>query len=475
MSSSALSAADTAVKAVARDFLSFVDASPSPFHAVETVVNILKRHSFQAISERDSWALQKKGLYYVTRNRSSVLAFAVGGKYEPGNGFSIIGAHTDSPNLRVKTNSALTKSGYLEIGIETYGGGLWHTWFDRDLSLAGRVFVQNSDGSFDHRLVHIKRPIMRIPNLAIHLHSAAEREAFKFNNQNHLRPILASAIQNELLKPAAFKGPTGAFHSRHHPILLEILSKELDVDVSQIKEVELSVCDTQPGQLGGVYEEFIHSPRLDNLQSSYCAVQGLVEGLADLEDETNIRLVALYDHEEIGSQSFQGADSNFLQQIMSRIATNFSSTKTVQEVLGMTLQRSFLMSADVAHAVHPNYSEKHDENHMPHLHQGAVVKVNVKQNYATNSYSLLAMTELAEKNKIPVQFFQSRNDSPCGCTIGPIVSAASGIRGVDLGAPMWSMHSIRETASTVDLVHTRDLMKVFLQQFSQLEGKLAFE
>jgi aspartyl aminopeptidase len=454
-------------------FLNFVNASCSPFHAVQSAKEVLRSHGFSQLHERDSWHLKPNEKYFFTRNNSTIFAFAVGGQYKPGNGANIIGAHTDSPNLKVKPVSTRESKGYLSVAVEPYGGGLWHTWFDRDLTVAGRVVVSGDGDKFEQRLVHIDRPILRVPNLAIHLTSAEERSAFKINTQTHLGfPVLATVLKNQLNGEIPLKEKPN-----HHPLLLQVLARELGVVVSQIRDFELSVCDTQPATLGGALNEFIFSPRIDNLFMSYSALMGLVGSLEgdSLAKEERIRLVTLFDNEEVGSETAHGAGSNMMAQVLTRIITACyppADRSADADYLQRDFSRTFLISADMAHGVHPNYGEKHDENHQPAMHKGPVIKYNANQRYATTSVTAFLLKELARRHSIPMQEFVVRNDSPCGSTIGPILSANCGIRTIDIGCPQLSMHSIREMCGTDDLTHAIALFKAFFENFTKVDETL---
>ncbi|KAL6076632.1 Aspartyl aminopeptidase, variant 2 [Balamuthia mandrillaris] len=335
-------------------FLDFVNGSTSAFHAVQNAKDLLLQQGFVQLKEGQEWELRPGHKYFLTRNHSTILAFAVGGRYEPGNGVNMVGAHTDSPNLKVKPVSLKESKGYLCVGVETYGGGLWHTWFDRDLTVAGRVVVRTAEDKLEQRLVHIPRPILRVPNLAIHLTSAEERSGFNPNKQTHLGyPILATAIQNQLSSSGGVEGK-----KKHHPILLQLLAKEMGVEASQICDFDLSVCDTQPSCVGGAFNEFIFSPRLDNLLMSYTSLMGLLESLKgdSLNEEKRIRLVALFDNEEIGSQSAYGAASNMMQQVLERIMTSLQKDKGASsDHHQRAFAQSYLISADMAHGIHPCY------------------------------------------------------------------------------------------------------------------------
>lgn len=453
------------ILARARSFLSFVDASPSPFHAVNEARTRLLAAGFQELKERDPWAPKPSGKYFFTRNQSTLIAFAVGGRYAPGNGFSIIGAHTDSPCLRVKPSSALTKAGYLAVGVETYGGGLWHTWFDRDLTVAGRVIVKDAAGLLSNKLVHVKSPILRIPNLAIHLTPAEERGAFKFNKETELVPILATALKGALEAPVPGDG------GKHHPALVALLARELKCEAADIRDFELCVADLQPGAIGGIAEEFIFSPRLDNLHSSYCSLEGLIEA-PELDADENIRVVALFDHEEVGSESAQGAGSALIDYVLHRIAAPAGAAADAFE---RAMAKSMLVSADMAHGVHPNYSEKHEGQHRPSLHGGPVIKFNCNQRYATNAVTASILREAALLAQVPLQDFVVRNDSPCGSTIGPILSAGLGLRTVDIGCAQLSMHSIREMCGTTSVSQAIDLFKAFFANFVAIDKRVSID
>ncbi|KAK4244177.1 peptidase M18 [Corynascus novoguineensis] len=473
----------------ALEFLDFVNASPTPYHAVASSAALLDAAGFTKIQERDNWASTVKpgGKYYTTRNGSSVVAFAVGAQWKPGNPIGMVGAHTDSPCLRVKPVSKRTANGYLQVGVETYGGGIWHSWFDRDLSVAGRVLVRQSNGegeeNFVQKLVKVDKPILRIPTLAIHLHRQSN---FDPNKEDELLPIagLAEAELNKSAaepEPGAAEGgfqPLKALPERHHPAFLSLVAQHAGVDVSQIVDFELVLYDTQKSCLGGLNDELIFSPRLDNLNMTFCSIKGIISSVesAPLDKDTSIRLVACFDHEEIGSLSAHGADSNLLPAILRRLSVlpgnTSSSDLAASTAFEQTLATSFLLSADMAHAVHPNYAAKYERNHVPALNAGPVIKINANQRYATNSPGIVLVQEVARRSHVPLQLFVVKNDSPCGSTIGPMLSAKLGVRTLDLGNPQLSMHSIRETGGTADVESATRLFEGFLGRFGELESKI---
>jgi len=460
----------------AADLLQFVNSSPTPFHLVSHAEQILRAARFTKLEERDSWIpgsegetpkVVKGGRYFYNRNGSTLVAFTVGGRYQPGNGFKVIGAHTDSPVLKVRPNSQRSSTGYLQVGVECYGGGLWHTWFDRDLSLAGCVIVKEADGGFKKQLVHIKRPILRIPNLCIHLQTAEERSAFKFNNETHLQPIL-TFLETTLNKEESGKE---AGKERHSPALLGLLAQELGCSVSAIKDFELTLFDTQPGTLWGLKNEFLSSPRLDNQAHCYTGLCALLGHAVDIEADSGVSMLVCFDHEEIGSDSAQGAGSPVMSEAVTRVLGCFSQGEEIHRI---TLRNSYLISADVAHAVHPNYPDKHEKNHAPALNAGTAIKTNNNQRYATNAETGFLLRELARRAGVPVQEYVVRNDTPCGSTIGPIIASKTGIRTVDLGICSWSMHSIRETLGCDDVVSNIKLFQTFYAEFAHLDSSCSF-
>ncbi|QLF91719.1 M18 family aminopeptidase [Pseudomonas sp. ABC1] len=413
--------------------IDYLGTSPSPFHATASLAQRLRNAGYERLDERDSWHLQAGGRYYVTRNDSSIIAFQFGTQALSEHGIRLVGAHTDSPCLRVKPHPDLHTQGFWQLGVEVYGGALLAPWFDRDLSLAGRL-TYSRDGHIESQLIDFKQAIATIPNLAIHLNREAN-QGWAINAQKELPPILAQVASQD----------TSDFRA----LLAEQLSREHNLVADVVLDFELSFYDTQPAACIGLNGDFIAGARLDNLLSCYAGLQALLTAAP----EQTCMLVCT-DHEEVGSSSCCGADGPFLEQILRRILPE-------EDQLQRTLNRSLLISADNAHAVHPNYPEKHDGNHGPKLNAGPVIKVNSNQRYATSSETAGFFRHLCLTEEVPVQSFVTRSDMGCGSTIGPITASRIGVRTVDIGLPTFAMHSIRELAGSQDLAHLVKVLSAF--------------
>ncbi|PON71178.1 Peptidase M [Parasponia andersonii] len=325
------------------DILDYLNESWTQFHATAEAKRQLIAAGFHLLNENDEWDLKPGGCYFFTRNMSCLVAFAVGEKYKVGNGFHVIAAHTDSPCLKLKPKSASSKAGYLMVNVQTYGAGLWHTWFDRDLTVAGRVILRSGNGSFLQKLVKVKKPLLRIPTLAIHLDRTVNKDGFKPNLETHLIPLLASKLEETSLE-SKDKNSTSS-KDAHHPLLMKVLSDELSCDIGDIVDIELNVCDTQGSCLGGGNDEFIFSGRLDNLASSYCALRALIDSSksgSDLSNEHAIRMVALFDNEEVGSGSVQGAGAPTMFQAIRRISSGLTDSYAGEGTFERAIRQSFL-------------------------------------------------------------------------------------------------------------------------------------
>ena len=413
--------------------LDFLHSSPSPFHATQSMCQALQAAGYQALDERETWQLQAQGRYYVTRNDSSIIAIQLGNSDPIEHGIRMVGAHTDSPCLKVKPQPELSRHGYWQLGVEVYGGVLLGPWFDRDLSLAGRVTFKHNQ-QLQSRLINFKHAIATIPSLAIHLHREAN-SGWNINAQNELPPVLAQ-LQGETKKD-------------FRALLAEQLQREHGISNANVLDYELCFYDSQPAAVIGLEQDFIAGARLDNLLSCYAGLQALLNS-----DSKHTQVLVCTDHEEVGSNSACGADGPFLEQVLRRVLGS-------EEAFVRAIQHSLLISADNAHGIHPNYADKHDSNHGPRLNQGPVIKVNTNQRYATNSETSSFFKLLCESASVPVQSFVTRSDLGCGSTIGPITASQLGIQTIDIGVPTFAMHSIRELAGSHDLGYLISALTAF--------------
>ena len=367
----------------------FLSASTDPFHAVATAVAKLEAAGFSRIwaskNAATATSLQPGGKYFYTVHHSTLVAFTVGAKFQPNQGaFHIIGGHTDSPNLRVKPRSKKAdKFNCRQLGVECYGGGLWHTWFDRDLSISGKVLIRTADGKLQNKLVQMTEPVARVSTLCIHLQSAEERKAFTVNKEDHTSPIIATAAfaPNAELEQGAESQLNGdGWQKGHEPLLMQKIAEKLGVETSSIPDWDLSLYDTQGAAIGGMNQEFLYSGRLDNLATVFCATEALASH--DVSDDSDIAMIVCFDHEEVGSVSSHGAGSPVLSEAMRKVAAAVGAPSH-QDMIA----KSFCLSIDQAHAIHPNYASKHESQHAPTLNSGIVIKTNSNQRYTTNSFT----------------------------------------------------------------------------------------
>ena len=423
--------------------LDFIDASPSPWHVIKSVEAQLASFNFKKLDETLSWSLESGGRYYVVRDESSVIIFVLGQKPLVETGFKMIGAHTDSPGLRIKPNAATGVDGLLRLGVEIYGGPILATFTDRDLSLAGRVNYKDTNNNIVSALINFDRPLLRLPNLAIHMNRMVNEEGLKLHKQNEL-PLILSALAQECLPQTYFS---------------ELLQEQSACEAERILSWDLAVYDTQKGAFWGAENEFYANSQLDNLASCHAALQGLLDDTV-LENEATL-VCAFFDHEEIGSESNKGADGSFLGDVLKRISL---VTENNKEDFTRALAKSFMVSADMAHAYQPNFPLAYDPDHKVFVNKGPVIKVNANQRYSTESVSQAMFVDWCEQAGVPYQKYSHRSDLACGSTIGPITSARLGIRSVDVGNPVWAMHSIRESAGVLDHGYMIKVMKRFLTQ-----------
>lgn len=417
---------------VTADLLEFLRDAPSPFHAVEQARTRLASAGFRRLDETDAWDDLPGGGYYVITAETNLIAFVLPEATAQRTSFQIVGAHTDSPNLRLKPHAEYVSEGYAQLGVEVYGGVLLSTWLDRDLGIAGRILVRGDGGAITSKLVAIHRPLLRIPQLAIHLDREVNEKGLVLNRQEHLAPIYGMA------------GARG---------MIELVAEAAGVDPATIVGRDLMLFDLVPPTLGGASDELIFSARLDNLAMSHAATTAI----AQVTSPSAISVIALFDHEEVGSDSVAGAGSAVLPRILERLVAD-------RGAFLRACAASTCISADMAHAVHPNYASKHEPRHKPQLNGGPVIKSNAQQRYATTASTAAMFTELCRAEAVPVQQYVVRTDMPCGSTIGPITSTLLGIPTVDVGNAMLSMHSIRELTGAHDPERMTRVLARYLQR-----------
>jgi len=412
-----------------KDLLDFIDNSPSPYHAVENIKKKLSAFSFEALDETEKWSLKPGGRYFVVRDDSSIIFFVQGSRPLAETGYRILGAHTDSPGLKVKPNAVKTTDGLVRLGVEVYGGPILATFTDRDLSLAGRVSYKTTSGDVACQLLRFDQALLRLPNLAIHMNRKVNEEGLKLHKQTELPLILSTAVEQQISEQ----------------YLHELLAKTAGIDSEQILSWELNVYDTQKGTFWGAEQQFYANSQLDNLASCHAGVQAMLD--EDTLNADNTLVCAFFDHEEIGSESTKGADGSFLPDILQRIAY---ATDVDKEDYQRALAQSFMISADMAHAYQPNFPSAYEPEHKVTVNQGPVIKINANHRYSSESISEAMFIRWCELSDVPYQKYSHRTDIPCGSTIGPMTSAKLGIRTVDVGNPMWAMHSVRESAGVED-------------------------
>ncbi|WP_294187155.1 M18 family aminopeptidase [uncultured Clostridium sp.] len=428
-------------KNLALDLIDFLYKSPTAHHSVKTIRERLELNGFNEVKESDKWNLQKDGKYYVIKNDSALIAFTIGNGDIEEDGFKLIGAHTDSPGFRIKANPEMVSEGtYLKLNTEVYGGPILYTWFDRPLGIAGKVTLKGSSPlKPEVKLVNINKPLLIIPSLAIHMNRSVN-EGLNINKQKDTLPLLS--LINEKFEKDGY--------------LLKILAEELKVDTSDILGFDLGLYEMEKGAIIGLNEEFISAGRLDDMWMVYAGIQALIES----KPNKSTKVMVCMDNEEIGSLTAQGANSALLLNILERITLALGKDR---EGLHRALANSLMISADLAHAVHPNLEEKHDPTNRPVLGKGPVLKTAASGSYSTDSYNAAIFEGLCNSAEVPYQKFFNRSDVRGGTTIGPITSSLLTIPVMDMGAPLLSMHSIRELAAVKDNVYT---IKLFTQFYN---------
>ena len=417
-------------QALARELIDFIDRSPTSYHAVKNVRSALINDGFTPLEQENAWNLEKGGKYVVTQNGSALFAFEIGHGEHAEEGISLICAHGDSPTFRVKPSPEIAIEGkYLKLNTEVYGGPILYTWFDRPLSLAGRVLTSTSDtlhpGS---RLVYLDRPLLVIPHIAIHFNRAVNEQGNPLSKQKDMLPVLG--MINE--------------HLEHDHYLSRLLAGQLGVPETAILDFDLTLHEHAKGTLCGLHEEFISCGRLDDLAMVHAGLKAL---LGTSGPSRRTRVLAIFDNEEVGSGTKQGAASPVLRTILERI---IFGTGGSPEDLYRAIHRSFMISADMAHALHPNYPEKHDPTNHPVINGGPVIKFNANQKYVTDGESAAIFDSICQLAGVPCQRFVNHSDMAGGSTLGNMLLSQMETRGVDIGNPMWGMHSARETAGVKD-------------------------
>ena len=426
-------------KQAALELIDFLYASPTAFHSVLQTESYLIDHGYAELKETDKWSLEPKGKYYVKKNDSALIAFEIGTGDIVDHGIRMIGAHTDSPGFRVKAKPEMVTEGtYLKLNTEGYGGPLLYTWFDRPLGLAGKVTLKGETPLKPvTKLVNINKPLLIIPSLAIHMNRSVN-EGFEVNKQKDTLPLLG--LVNEQFEKDNY--------------LVKLLADELNVDHQDIMGFELSLYEYEKGSLVGMNEEFISCGGLDDMWMVYAGVKALVES----GENAATKMMICMDNEEIGSLTAQGANSNFIPNIIERVTLALGKDR---EDMHRTLANSVMISADLAHAVHPNVAEKHDPTNRPVLGKGPVLKIAASGSYSTDSNCMAIFEGLCQMAQIPYQKFYNRSDVRGGTTIGPVTSSILTIPVMDMGAPLLGMHSVRELATVEDNDLTVKLFTTF--------------
>jgi len=419
----------------AQDLLRFIDASPSPWHAVCSIEQRLLAQGFIRLQEAERWKLAAGGNYYVVRGGASIIAFKLGQSALEETGFRMIGAHTDSPGLRLKTHAAHSSDGLVRLGVEIYGGPILATFTDRDLSLAGRVNIRTANG-FETRLIKFDQALVRLPNLAIHMNREVNEQGLKLNKQTEL-PLLFGIAHENLGAREQF---------------MEHLAAALGVKASDILTYELNVFDTQQGVFWGAEQEFIANSQLDNLASCHAALTALLA----TDKPAATAICAFFDHEEVGSESATGAGGSFAADVIDRLSIALGMDEEAQHCAAA---KSFFISADMAHAYQPNFPNAYEPNHHVMVNAGPVIKTNSNQRYSTSADTAARFMTLCESAGVPFQHYTHRTDLGCGSTIGPIIASRLGVASLDIGSPMWAMHSLRESAGVQDVGYMIAVMR----------------
>ncbi len=426
---------------ITAELLQFIKSATSPYQVVEESINYLEKSEFKELKLSEPWCLNAGGAYYIKPYGTALFAFTVGKDWREGQTLRIAAAHTDHPGFRLKPNAEMISGAYCKLNTEVYGGPILNTWLDRPLSIAGKVALKSEDPFHPEiRLIDFRKPILTIPNLAIHINREVNK-GVELNKQTDTLPIIA--VINESLKKDKF--------------FINYLAKELQVEEDKILDYDLYIYNAEEGSLIGMEEDFISCPRLDNLTSVWALVKGIIEG----RRKEGINLIALYDNEEIGSRSKQGADSALLTMILSKVYEGLGIHN--RERLSEATADGILLSVDVAHGVHPNRPEKYDPVNYTKLNGGIVIKIDSNQKYTFDTEAVAIIQQICDLYGVSYQKFVNRSDMPGGMTLGPIISSWLPMKTVDLGVPLLGMHSSRELMGTKDQGHLEKLLKGFFE------------
>lgn len=430
------------VKSFAREVVEFIDESPSTYHVVKNCSDILDENGFERIMPREKWEIKRGGKYFFKKSSSTIIAFTVGENFDVKKSFKIFGAHTDSPCFRIKPNPEMVTENIVRLNTEVYGEPILGTWFDRPLSIAGRVIVKGEDPFFPKTVkIKIDEPLLTIPNLAIHQNREVNN-GVKIDKQNDVLPVISLINKN--------------FEKEGY--LERIILEKTGIKKEDIIDFDLYLYATEKGCLLGANEEFMSSPKLDNLASVYTGLIGLVEAE---ENQDRINIFVAFDNEEIGSATKQGADSNYLLNTLERISLALGLDRS--DFLQM-LESSYILSADAAHAAHPAHLGKTDPTNRGRINEGISIKISAKQKYTSDGYSIAIIKQLIEGTEIRIQPFVNESNELGGSTIGPLSSTHLDIDGVDLGVPMFAMHSVRELCGIFDVFYLKELAKEFFSK-----------
>lgn len=415
------------------ELIEFLDKGITMYHAVDTVKEILLKNNYERLYIENIWNLKNGGKYFIIVNDSTVIAFNIGENRK--RAFRIIGSHTDSPGFKLKSNPVIKSNGFLKLNTEVYGGPILNTWFDRPLSIAGRVFLKGKETySPIVKLINFDKNLLTIPNLAIHM--SRDEGSNGINPQIHTLPVLSSCVDNFNIE--------------------NLISKEFGINENEILSYDLFLYSREKAGISGLNDEFINSGKIDNLGMVHASLSAFLKA----RESDYIQIFAAFDNEEIGSATMQGADSAMFKDVLKKISLSLNFTE--QEFIS-SLYNSFMISADQAHSVHPNYSEKADPTNQPVINKGPVIKESARKSYATDAYGKAILIDIFQKNNIPYQIYFNRSDVRGGSTIGAIIETTTGIRNIDIGNPLFSMHSICEMGGVKDQQYMIDFMQAFYE------------